>query len=788
MKIIKINKIVLLISSFMGFLYANSDHKIPNRQMIMFFENFNIENIYHNLDTPYAIAHNNNKNNNKEINLKEYMQQSNPTGIKSTTGGCMVAMHNEIAPILASKTIIINILEHKQMFNDFLNLNINQLHKKYSGTSKFKDKQFIEKFKNICIYAFTKYNQVNKDIELFINKYNITDQNINNLKSKIQEEILKIVNDIRFSMPNAPELLNNTSDTPEAVINAAYLEMYLNLIANSINYDNWIIKEVDDNICLLIPKRYLADLSIKYKDIKFKNHNTKLRNKLTKLEIKLGLKVNHLKDLNFKKLINTKSFNLNSNKHRFNIIAALKKLFVNKKFTPNIIWSFYCTGHGCYESDKKIFIPQLNNLKRYYKNKILKTFSRQQKKQYKKNIELINNEIQKINEIDSTRNYVINNIDISDGIILSMSQEDFKNILLFLNNNINTAFLYYTSCFAGGQHLIKPYMHNNQHLIFNYNIVSGTICENMAIQFMPVMNIPPYYHINNQPNLEQSEIDFKNKKLKLITSTNFETFFNILKTNNYNDHEVLKKIAESIRSYKLDDQANLSSNYNNAQSLKICNTPSIRFKGEIIFQSLPFQYEHISIINSEYKSNKLDKNVNLLYSDYIPQKLYIDNKPEAIISMLPGLSSHVFEHICAPNLELQDVIKPFLYFDEIPAPKVFWIKKLNCKNKDKLINNQENLELNNVLIMRNITNTDKLKYTGKDTYQDFAYIYFDNNKSKNSFYKIKWPKYTPNIDLKKDLILHVSKSNTRRQSYKNEIFALKPDLRTYIQSTKDKLA
>ncbi len=776
MKCTKINAIIILIiNCFMGFLYPQSEYKRPNRRMIMLFENLNDEKIEKTLNSSY--------NN----NMSEF-DPPQPAGVGAITGAYLVAMHQQAAPIFVSKTIIINALEHKKLFNDFVNLDIKQLKQKYSNKAKFSNIEFLKKFKDICVYTSDRYNQINKEIELFINKNNITNENSNNFINQIQSKIVEIVKNKNFNIANSPFLLN---DKFNKNCNMAYVEMFLSIIINTIAYDNWLIKEVSNNLCLLIPKKYLDNISINHKDIRFKNRNNRLKNKLTKLEVKLGLRVNHLKDLSFNNLINKQYFNsefnlskLNLNDYQFNIINSMKNLFVNKKYAKDIIWSFYCAGHGYYESNEKIFLPQLKKLKKYYRDKLKSKCLRRQKQRYLRNIDLINYEIQKIEHARNYNNYIVNNIDLADGAILSMSKEDFTNTLLFLNNNINTAFLYYTSCYAGGDHLIKPYMHNNKPLIFNYDIVSGTICENMSIQLMPVLRIPPYYHINNKINISKDHIDFKNKKIKISTSLIFDDFFNKLETSNYKDPQILKYIAKSLHPYEFDYK--LDKKDGSVQN--ICNTPLIRFKDTDTFKVSPFQDENISIINSEFKLSTLDKNVNLLYSDYIPQTLHINNKYEAIISMLPGFAGHVFENICAPNLDFKDIVKPFLYFEEIPAPKLFWIKKLKCKNTDKLINNQDVLELNNVIIIRNIINTDKLKNMNRNTGPATAYIYFDNNMSENSFYKIRCPKYCPELDFKTQIKLCKYKSNARKQSYKNEIFALKPNLKSYINDVKSKFA
>lgn len=736
------------------------NYKIANRELIIFFENMSMENIKMTLNSSIDnYSYGFSKDSNPE-----------PAGIGAITGTYLIAMHQEAAPILVSKAIVINALEHKKLFHDFLIFNINQLYNKYYKTEKFNNSSFLKKFKDCCTYTFNRYKQINKEIENFINKNNlyIAGNEINNL---VDKKIYDFVKDRRFNQDYAPFLLNEVSSGNYDKI---YFEMIVYLICYTIKYSNWVIKELNDDLYLLIPKKYLNTLSLKSSSIKYKNYNNKLRNKLTPTELKLGLKVNHLKDLSFQELINKDQRQFTQDKYKFNTLQAVENLFVNKKYAPSFVWALYCTGHGYYENCANIALAQLEKLQAYYKTNLK---ADKQNQEYLKNLNLINFEIKRLNLIKQMT--IVNDIDLSKGIILSIPKDEFKKLLLFFNNNINTSFLYYTSCYSGGINLIEPYINdkNLKPLIFNYDIVSGTVCENMSMQLMPILNIPPYYHLNNKINISKNSIDFKNKKLKLVTNLHFKKYFKKLKLSNYRNSESLKNIINKLHPYKF----NFGTEFNIAS---ICNIPLVRFSGLDYFQADPFKDDNIDVINSKAKFNNefvnFDKEVSLLYADYIYQPINMSERSCAIISMLPGLAGHVFESVLAPNLELQDVIKPFLYFDEMPAPKIFWIKKLKCKNLNKLVNINQYNTLFNVIIIRNIILTDKLKEGyNLNQYGINAYIYFDCNQNidQNKYYKAKLNKSDLDfVSLKKALVLCTSKTN-----YKNEILALNPDIKNYLK-------
>lgn len=92
------------------------------------------------------------------------------------------------------------------------------------------------------------------------------------------------------------------------------------------------------------------------------------------------------------------------------------------------------------------------------------------------------------------------NSDGSVGFIAGLNGIYFKTLLEFLNNQVNALFLHYTTCYAGGTHLLKPYeeiflyppiaktKEERQRIaaqIFNYVISAGTFLARTTSSYTP---------------------------------------------------------------------------------------------------------------------------------------------------------------------------------------------------------------------------------------------------------------------------------------------------------------
>lgn len=614
------------------------------------------------------------------------------------------ALDQESFPILVTKSLFSTIVKVKYFFQDVLNLNLDSLHAKYNNLVKFKDIDFLRFFKEASISVYNLYNYLNNQII------------INNLNKNNEKLILDIIKHRSDLTNNILIKLKNYFKSDEQI--SFFLTDILNyIICYSVIYQNWIIKDVNKDFCLLIPKKYLNSLKIDYSSVKY---NKNLNNRLSNTELKLGLKVNHLKDLFLaeKTILKYSDFNQKS------FLEALNKIFVKRKENENG-WTFYCSGHGFSRYHETL--SQIKKLKNYYiENKF--------------NLKNIDNKINYLN------NYYAYNKNFEDKII-GLSKEFFRDFLIFLNNKIDTNFLYYSTCFSGGNNLIEPY----KNLILNYDIVSEGLSEAYTCQNSLYLNIP-YFFCSEKKGF--SCIDFNKKRLKLDTSLNFKKFFKKIRSG-------IKNLKDSI--YYINDYFEFK---NNSYYLKtINNMPSIRYKYKDKFK-LIIGFDNVKIIDhSDKKDIDLNnKNLALLYTEYIDKNLILSKDVKAIISMTKE-NGHIFENIKALDLSLAEVINRFLFTKELAYPKIFWIKNLKCKDFKSI---------KNLIITNNILTSDKV-----ENFKDFQVlncnsVYFQDSLNK---YNLVLPKDLDYAD--KNLNLDIKKIDF---DYKKEILNREPRLKIYLKN------
>ena len=193
------------------------------------------------------------------------------------------------------------------------------------------------------------------------------------------------------------------------------------LIEETIKWQDWIIKGIEPNLCLLFHKNYLKDLSLAENDIK-----TQSPGEITITEFKLGLKVNHMTSKQVPQ--QTPSSQQNSPE---SFAKSLDKIFCTRtdyleqsSEEPDIqqpLWSIYLSGHG------------------------------------------------EMSDEPSAR-----------GIIAGMPIDLFRtHVLSFLRDKISTRLLFYVSCYAAGINAEKIYRDTNK-LIYDtypFTIITNALTD-----------------------------------------------------------------------------------------------------------------------------------------------------------------------------------------------------------------------------------------------------------------------------------------------------------------------
>jgi len=707
--------------AFHATLFSNN---LPNREMIILLETNDCETIDKTLEAP---------------NIYRYAEIMHPVGVGAISISLLVALYQEAAPIIANKSLIKNMVDHQTLFTDFANLNRKTLFEKYSKYNRFRGRLTLDNFKANCRLTNNLTQEVNKMIS------NLTEQGTYNF-----DQILKtIANHPKFQGESYPEVRNAMENS--SYINSVHLEMQILLLCCSMDLDkNWDIKQVNNDIFLLIPKNYINKMGISVNQPILEAHDQ--TPKFTDLELELGLKIDHMKT------VKSHFFNqpsIGSDTRNISFTKSLEQIFLtaqdikkdDSRKTFKHIWSIHMSGHGEPQDIQLSILPQLYKLKTLYKSKVVsgkalhtgKHFSEHIKNQnqiYNYNqkelntIKKLDYEIKKIEE----RKKLNNKLD--QAMINSLSIHEFRDILKFFNTDIETAFLYYFSCFSAGPHLMEPYEEKGKSLILNYTVITGTVAENESLQEIPFINIPPYFTEKNESIFQPFhilDVDIKNKKLCMTTTLRFDNFFKLLRESVHNDPKKFILLPYSLHPH-IDE-------FGKIISRRVANIPLVRYPKTDHFQ--PISYDNSSVILDTKNSTEpiiIDKLTGLIYSDYIIGKITLnkigkDKEIPKLVSMVPGFALHVFEEICSTTLNLNEIVNSFLTFPELGSSKIFWIKKLECSQKNDL--NKQGITYKDIIILRNIFNSNTLDLcTDQDplTLENCAYFSTTNNKES----KLTW--------------------------------------------------
>lgn len=709
----------LLILTFHFGLLSNP---LPNREMIILLETNDEETINKTLEAP---------------NIYRFGEIIHPVGIGSITVSLLVALDQQAAPIIVNRSLIKNLIDHQNLFADCVNLDRQSIFEKYGKYNRFRGRFTLDNFRKNCQLKNNLTPEVNKMLS------NLIKDGTNNF-DQIFDQIVKNPKFQGDSYPEIRSAMGNTSYT-----NSVNLEMRTLFLCSQIDLDsNWEIKQVNDDIFLLIPKNYIKKLGINPLQVSAALNKTIFTN----LELEFGLKIDHMKTVrrNFFEQKSTGSIRV-----EIPFIKSLEQIFLTVEDieTANVrnkikhIWSIHMSGHGMNQELVLNVLPQLYQLKKFYKSKLRSTETLKPEKNISKNIrnhsriqtynQKYLNKIQKLDhEIEKIEARKRSNHKVDRAMINSLSISEFRDILKFFNNKIETAFLYYFSCFSAGPHLIEPFQENGKPLKLKYTVLTSNLAENRALQEFPFMNLPPYFDKEQKSIVypfEINHIDIKQKKLCMTTPLKFDKFFKLLRKGVHRDPNNLILLPYSLHPH-VDRFGKIKEN-------RIANIPLVRFANTDHFKPIPTDNSSIILDNKNgTKSITIDKASSLIYSDYISGKVILNklgknNEVPKLVSMTPGFACHVFEEINSSTLNLNEIVNSFLTFPELGASKIFWIKKVECINNNGL-NIQRNI-FKDVIILRNVFNSNTLENcSDQDPLILENCAYFSANDNKES--KLTW--------------------------------------------------
>lgn len=370
------------------------------------------------------------------------LNATNLTDTASITGALTVtfleAVYQKAAPILVSGALIESIIEYKIMYDDFIQLNLEDLKQKYGSYKLFSEPSSIQELRTGCLFLEAIYTQSSKIHQSAAPKNAIG-------------TIWKELGGTATSLPFITQLLFSSSKIP---------------------FDDYIIKKIvsaqDYHFYLLIPKSYLP---------------AKIQNDAT-----FGLKTQALQTVTLQDINPTSKNYAACHKDMSDVITSL---FVTKKDLQNypFIWSIFMSGHGIYSETIQGYIrgaqQTLENSERQLVEAKNNPFYRQDLKAIEERISR-----QKIDLITLENKQHIAGI----------GMHEFRKLLVFFNSQISVNFLFYNSCFAAGQQAIDAYYDftNKKQLMLNYPIASDAITEATTFtrQFTLHINfIPSIYEL-----------------------------------------------------------------------------------------------------------------------------------------------------------------------------------------------------------------------------------------------------------------------------------------------------
>ena len=592
------------------------------------------------------------------------------------------ALYQKAAPMIVSKSLLYSLIARKKIFKDCLTLDIAQLSRRY-GHQKISRAPSLGVFKQHCLYGQRMYNSIKSELSTI-------------LKTGTPQEISKAIDTLTSKHPyleaSAPRSLQHYSDR-----RSIKEDMHQELQAYALCYyaplssKDFIIKEVSSELALLVPRNYISGLT----DTEYKETAT-----ITPLEKRLGIKLNHLKDITLDDLFKKTPITF-----KIPLCNHLTEILVTKKEGSSHTWAVYMTGHGLPTYKERKQLEDLEKLNAFYDKQLKAQPAYRQRlslSQRKSRIE------ENITQAQQTLKY---RPTTHENIICSIPATEFQAVLRFLNTQVNTSILLYTSCFGGGEHLVIPYTNDTEKLSFD--CISGSVSDAESYQDTPMLLLPPYKCIKGTSEqiiqgISEDSFDTHNKCLAPFSTVHFGEFFKGVRTTVSNAFNLIHCLHPYTNTHKK-RHAIIPRFLENIALERPAGSTSFTLAGPCpALVSAPPS----GIISSEADVLFFEK------PSYGTIKL--SGSLPISISLTPGPAYHVIDSLEAQKHALSSVLDSFLELKTLNSPKLFWIKKLVCKKDSSLpflpfdiirsVTGGSHAELYDVIIARNIPTSDGLKH------------------------------------------------------------------------------
>lgn len=715
------------------------------REISIFIECGDVENIKTTLEKKYKVAISASKKggNVKNANTIDSIIGSIP-GISAVTYALLAALYQEASPILVTGPLLDNIMQHKALFDKFVSTqDVNALYNQYKKFPAFNNINSVKLFKAYANYFENLYNRLKNLIS--------ATPDLTNLKDILLKDQV-------FSFNAAPAGLKDISD--DSIINV--FGVYLACSKWPIN--NYIIKSImsenkpdesekpdkpggksnerrkSNNLYLILPISYLKSLGIDYNESSNILQDT---HTLSDVEKKLGLKIDHMPQVKLKQYNNIKPDKTDVSACLKLFMNSLPKIFVTNDELPDrdIWWGIFMIGHGLFNQESA------DSAQSYY-SKLHDEQKKAEEVQGKigllnKELKEINDETDKnkissqVNELNAKLESYTTNIDSlktnieaqeASSVSAGLSLNDFKKLLIFLNSKINTSFVFYISCYAGGSNFVDAYTVNQSPLILNFPIASNSLIETPS--YIELSRIYLHWYDKSDESLMPDMsiiVDTAKKQPKLWTPFDFPEFF-----------KKLKNINGSETFYK-DLLSNVNGEYKDPKyaSSYVGNTSSIRFPGTGWFSLASLDNKITALTNVKVlaQGSKAltinNKEAILIYAPEINFDINVNLNSKAplpaIISMIPGKAEHKINAVNAPNYSYPSIFESFFRILDLESAKAFIVDKMQGINKFNIANLTS---INNINIFINALIDNVLTH---------AVFFYDQN---NNLYGATWDNST----------------------------------------------
>ena len=526
------------------------------------------------------------------------------------------ALKQKKSPILVSTSLLKNVLIRKKIFYDFATKDSNYLENTYDKLRAFKNLDIQKLAKAIFSKMYAVINDVNKRIARgmdaeFINSYyeNDTDPAIN---------------------PNDPY---------------KYVQLFNSFPKSYITFDEkeWVIKEINQQICLVVPLNYL---------LSFTDNS----------DLKTGLKLSNMKTISADDVIASKDYSQKELENTF-MNAVENSIFVtNKEYYANNValadrpqWSIYLQGHGSSIS-KIIASLSIQSLRAFLAfldtNIITRLVMFHSCFAGGENLELLYQDLDRP-DLKKTFSYIIVSTATSESSVVTVTHSLSFPPRLYEADINKTA---------------KKF---NQEEAIHFKTFFDQLKKDPPLDFLGIIenvmrfrspssgkSLLRFYQIPSIkfPGLEWSNVVSIPDQIVQISDTLARTHGpDVLDIATFFGGRNLQ-MSEEFKKFKI-EHPNLKNPYREFKQL--------HQEGQKIYPQAILLYA--PVINFPLK---LSLN---------PDKSAVRNPP-AFISMIPGNVIHEIGEIQAPEFLLTDVINGFFKLKDLSTQKIFFIKKLTILN------------------------------------------------------------------------------------------------------------